>query len=319
MGLKGAIMCALRGLTKDELEEDDLGRKNGQLQYVALDPTTEFKGLDFFDMWELKSLIKDRVYEYLQEHNVIAADLAAYEVKVALPSSLNFRNPSTWYGKSTPLIQLLFPTYRAGKVVVVWSRALIAQDEYAKNRFTDKDRPVWMTFGTKANGAILYTTTMPPVALDPENVKAAGMPVVIVESPIDAIRLAGIGWWSVALGGVHAPAKIRQELVRLPQKNMIILLDNDAITPALELQEKLQHHRRNVVVAPIMNGDDPASMKKEALREILMRAVAELRALNGGSLHEKAALTETADPLTLQEAQEEASGEAEEAIEISVG
>ena len=321
MGLKGAIMSALRGLTKhdgastEEEEYDDLGRKTGQLGYVALDAPSVFKSVDFFDLWELKGQIKDRVHEYCKEHNVIPADMAAYEVKVGLPASLNFRTPASWYGESKPMIQLLFPTYRAGRVVVSWSRALYLDDKKFPY-YVDPNKPVWTTYGTDKNGLILYTTTLPPMALDQNNARSSILPLVIVESPIDAIRVARIGWWAVALGGVHAPAKMRQELARMPQKNMIILLDNDAIGSALDLQEKLQHLRRNVVIAPIMSGDDPASMKKEELRKIFMKSLAELRELNKEVPGNWAVDSHAAGSLSAAsaEAMEGASGEAEEAI-----
>lgn len=83
--------------------------------------------------------------------------------------------------------------------------------------------------------------------------------VVLVEGVFDAWAVANAGFMAAGIGGKHLPAYMRQELLDMRPRRVIIFLDSDALAAALRISRELQAFVETVIVVP-PRGKDPADL-----------------------------------------------------------
>ena len=273
-GLKTAVMNTLQRFTSSPKPATHKGDEatelmkewKRELTYQPLDRIKMGQQWEAFDTWEIKGYVKEEVEKYCNQRFVYPIDLSNVCTKILTDKATGYRMyPNLFDYKKDPKFDLFFPIFRGGVMVGGWLRAF----NYPADREGKPTVPRWRSLGLSENGALLYTSALPPVALDAA-VKTK-YPLVLVESAMGAIRLARMGWWAVGLGGHNLTAKARVELVKIPCEQVIILLDEDAEEKAIDMWSKLQGLKRAVVVGKIPQKDkDPEDLDDMSLREILI-------------------------------------------------
>lgn len=251
-----------RALGAGALEEEDLSK---QLTYSAVDLAKMGRLLDCFNIWDAKGKVKEELLEYCTSHHITPLDLADVFAKIVIARSHNMVSNYHLWKEGVPWC-LMLPTFRGGKVVTAALRAFSHTKEQSK----------WVGVNTATNGRLLYTATLRPAAL--AHVPGSEVrPLVLVESPIDAIRVSKLGWDAVALGGHDLPAKIRGELHKLPHTEVIILLDSDAQADSVNLQSRIAAYKPFVTVALLLQKNtDPADLNDMTLVELLSKAMEDI-------------------------------------------
>jgi len=271
LGLKNLLAKAIGHADK---KEEDLLNVDGQMHYKPLDLETVYVGYNPMEVWELTGTAKLLVADYCHSHHIAPVDLARVGATILLGDCHNTQRLSN---PKIPLV-IFLPIFRGGALVAGWGRVF-------NETKTDGKPWKWRGYGfSDGNGAILYTTALPLAAFAMTEEKAEKTPVVLVESPTDAIRLQRLGWWAVALGGHTITQKGREELARMPQKSVIVLLDSDAKNATLSLVAKVQAFKKKVVPVFIHSkGEsyivDPSDLDDHDLRGFLLKPIQEL--ING--------------------------------------
>ena len=293
------ISAATTLIEAKEEEKLDMSVKHiTKLKYISPDMEKLLEKFDSFTMVDIRGVVQDEVRQYCRTHHITPADLAQAHVRVLLAKSFELKAALTnneadiswWSHLIQPTIYLFFPIFRSNTIIAGWLRTLNIGNKRSVGETTNNSskQPTWVAWGFSLNGSILYTTALPSVLPSP----LGGMPLVIVESPVDAIRVNKLGWKAVALGGHNLPKKMRKELATLPFRNFIVLLDSDVENRAVELQYELQFiaesKRGNAVIASIPNSIipvavgkkvlDPCDLTEMELRGILMRTLPYFRA-----------------------------------------
>lgn len=84
--------------------------------------------------------------------------------------------------------------------------------------------------------------------------------LVLVEGVFDAIAVeAHTGLHVAALGGKALPRYLEPDVLRLGVRELVVLLDSDALGAAIKLRQRLVT-RRQVRLVPLPAGEDPASL-----------------------------------------------------------
>ena len=253
MGLRDKLIETWRGLGRPV--EETVNEK-GKLHYKPLSLDQFNEKYDNYNPWEVLGTVRDTIAEYCGLHHITPIDIARVGGLIFVAKA----GIHKWVTER-PKCMIFLPIYRGGTIVAGWAR-------YFNTDIT------WMGHGfSDGNGALLYTTALPPWAFSPDDARAQKLPLVLVESAVDALRLNRLGWWGVGLGGHNITQKGREELARLPQQRIIILLDADAHTAAVALMQKILSFKKNVEIGLITKGGkcDPCDLADTELREVLLK------------------------------------------------